>query len=60
MNVAKEYHAVVGKFYLGETMQWLETRIREHKDACVNGSTDKSAISEQCMDLPTSYAVESG
>ena len=32
-----------GKFYLGETVRRLGTRI---KDACVHGSTEKSAVSD--------------
>ena len=29
---------------MGETTHQLETRLKEHKDACIKGFTDKSAI----------------
>ena len=32
--------------YIGETIRRLETRLKEHKDACIKQLTDKSAISE--------------
>ena len=35
-----------GKAYIGETTRRLETRLREHKDACRKQLTDKSAIAE--------------
>ena len=30
----------------GETVRRLETRLREHKDACIKGETEKSAVAE--------------
>ena len=35
-----------GKVYLGETKRRLETRLKEHKDACRRGELEKSAIAE--------------
>ena len=35
-----------GKAYIGETTRHLETRLKEHKDACRKQITDKSAIAE--------------
>ena len=35
-----------GKVYLGETRMRLETRLKEHKDACGRGELEKSAIAE--------------
>ena len=35
-----------GKAYIGETTRRLETRLKEHKDACIKQVTDKSAIAE--------------
>ena len=32
--------------YIGETTCRLETRLKEHKDACIKGFTNKSAIAE--------------
>ena len=35
-----------GKVYIGKTIRRLETRLKEHKDACCKGATDKSAVAE--------------
>ena len=35
-----------GKAYIGETTRRLETRLKEHRDACIKQLTDKSAIAE--------------
>lgn len=35
-----------GKAYIGETIRRLETRLKEHKDACIKQQTEKSAIAE--------------
>ena len=40
-----------GKVYIGETIRRLETRIKEHKDACRKGETNKSAIAEHVWGL---------
>ena len=39
-----------GKVYAGETQRRLETRIKEHKDACSKGHAEKSAIAEHTWD----------
>ena len=39
-----------GKVYVGETQRRLETRIKEHRDACNKGDTWKSAIAEHQWD----------
>ena len=33
-----------GQVYIGETRQRLETRVKEHWDACKKGMTDNSAV----------------
>ena len=35
-----------GLVYIGKTIRRLETRLKEHKDACSKGQTEKSAIAE--------------
>ena len=39
-----------GKVYIGETQRHLETRVKEHRDACNKGYTWKSAIAEHQWD----------
>ena len=39
-----------GKVYVGETQRRLETRVKEHKDACSKGHAEKSAIAEHAWD----------
>ena len=39
-----------GKVYAGETQRRLETRVKEHKDACSKGHAEKSAITEHAWD----------
>jgi hypothetical protein len=39
-----------GKVYIGETQRRLETRVKEHRDACNKGDTWKSAIAEHQWD----------
>ena len=34
------------KVYIGDSTCWPETRLKEHKDACIKGFTDKSIIGE--------------
>ena len=41
-----EVPCTCGKVYISETRCQLETRLKEHKDACIKGFTDKSAIAE--------------
>ncbi len=40
-----------GKVYIGETQRRLETRVKEHRDACAKGDAWKSAIAEHQWDL---------
>ena len=35
-----------GKYYIGESIRRLETRLVEHKEACFKGDTHKSAIAD--------------
>ena len=35
-----------GKSYIGETRRRLETRLREHQEACRKGTLEKSAVVE--------------
>ena len=39
-----------GKVYVGEMQRRLETRVKEHKDACSKGYTKKSAVAEHARD----------
>ena len=45
-NVVYEVPCTYGKMYIGEPTHQLGTRLREHKDACIKGFMDKSAIAE--------------
>ena len=45
-NVVYKVPCACGKVYIGETRRRLETRLKEHKDACVRGETAKSTIAE--------------
>ena len=45
-NVVYEVPCTCGKVYIGETKRRLETRLKEHKDACIKCLADKSAIAE--------------
>ena len=35
-----------GKYYIGESIRRLETRLAEHKEACYKGDTHKSTIAD--------------
>ena len=35
-----------GETYTGETVRRLETRMKEHQDACQKGALEKSALAE--------------
>ena len=35
-----------GEVYIGETVRRLETRVKEHRDACQKGALEKSALAE--------------
>ena len=45
-SVIYEVPYTYGKVYIGETTCQLETRLKKHKDTCIKGFTDKSAITE--------------
>ena len=45
-NIIYKVSYTCGKMYIGETTRQLETRLKGHKDACIKGFTDKSAIAE--------------
>ena len=47
------------KLYIGMTKRRLETHLKEHKDACIKGFTDKSAIAEhaQMEDYPIHWDI---
>lgn len=57
-NVVYEVPCTCGKVYIGETKRRLETRLKEHKDACAKCLTDKSAIAEHAWtnDHPINWA----
>ena len=37
---------ICGEAYIGETVRRLETRVKEHRDACQRGALEKSALAE--------------
>ena len=39
-----------GKAYVGETVRRLETRMKEHRDACQKGALEKSALAEHAWE----------
>ncbi len=39
-----------GKKYIGETVRRLETRMKEHRDACQKGTLEKSALAEHAWE----------
>ena len=41
---SKVVYSSCGQCYIGETLQRLETKIIEHKEACSRGELEKSAI----------------
>ena len=45
-NVVYEVPCSCGKVYICETKRRLETRLKEHKEACIKGQTTKSAIAK--------------
>ena len=47
-----------GKVYVGETQRWLETRVKEHKDACSKGHTEKFAIAEHITVRDQQHAID--
>ena len=57
-NVVYEVLCTCGKVYIGVTKRRLETRLKEHKDACTRCLTDKFAIAEHAwaIDHPINWA----
>ena len=57
-NVVHAVPCTCGKVYIGETKRRLDTRIKEHKDACMKFLTDKSVIVEHAWlnDYPINWA----
>ena len=55
-SLKEESHLM--KTFIGETKRRLETRLKEHKDACTRYLTDKSAIAEHAWanDHPINWA----
>ena len=39
-----------GQVYIGETIRRLETRMKEHQDACKKGTLEKSAVAEHAWE----------
>ena len=39
-----------GEIYIGETLRRLETRMKEHQDACQKGTLEKSALAEHAWE----------
>ena len=39
-----------GETYIGETLRRLETRMKEHRDACQKGTLEKSALAEHAWE----------
>ena len=46
LRVVYEIPCGCGQVYIGETIRRLETRMREHQDACERGTFEKSAVAE--------------
>ena len=46
-NVVYRIPCSCGQVYIGETKRRLETRLKEHRDACERGMMEKSAVAEQ-------------
>ena len=45
-NVVYRIPRSCGQVYIGETKRRLETRLKEHRDACKRGMIEKSAVAE--------------
>ena len=45
-NIVYKVPCTCGKVYISETTRQLETRLKELKDMCIKGFTDKSAVAE--------------
>ena len=49
-NQSTNLEAVLINAVIGETKQRLETRLREHQDACERGITEKSTMTEHAWE----------
>ena len=49
-NVVYKIPCNCGKVYVGETIRRLETRIKEHRTACMRGEVEKSALAEHAWE----------
>ena len=49
-NVVYRIPCSCGQVYIGETKQRLETRLKEHQDACERGMMEKSAVAEHAWE----------
>ena len=49
-NVVYHIPCSGGQVYIGETRQRLETRLKEHRDACERGMMEKSAVVEHAWE----------
>ena len=49
-NVVYRIPCSCGQVYIGETKRRLETRLKEHRDACERGMMEKSAVAEHAWE----------
>ena len=49
-NVVNRILCSCGQVYIGEIRQRLETRLKEHRDACEKGMMEKSAVAEHALE----------
>ena len=49
-NVVYHIPCSCGQVYIGETKRRLETRLKEHRDACEKGMMEKSAVAEHAWE----------
>ena len=49
-NVVYRIPCSCGQVYIGETKRRLETRLKEHQDACKRGMMEKSAVAEHAWE----------
>ena len=49
-NVVYRNPCSCSQVYIGETRRRLEMRLKEHRDTCENGMTEKSAVAEHAWE----------
>ena len=49
-NVVYRIPCSCGQVYIGETKRRLETRLKEHRDACERGMMERSAVAEHAWE----------